>query len=306
MKKTGLLFLTFLLCCSSHHEGEPFAENFFELGISLASLNDRAINEASGIAVSRKHPAMLWVNNDSGDKARLFLIDSLAHTRMVVYLSGATNRDWEDLAIGPGPDSAQHYIYVGDIGDNLAVHRVKKIYRFPEPEFTEGRLAITQFDSIRFIYPDGSRDAETLMVDPLTRDIYILSKREKNLRLYRLSYPQSVTEIITAELLTNELTFNNLGEPRGYHPKYYNQVVGGDISPDGKEILIKDYSSVYYWKRVAGHTIAETLLTKPYLLPYNPEVRGEAIAFAADGRGYYTLSEEAEGKIPQLFFYPRK
>ncbi|MCS6973305.1 MAG: hypothetical protein NZM13_02355 [Cyclobacteriaceae bacterium] len=249
---------------------------------------------------------MIWTHNDSGDKARLFLLDTAAQTRMVVYLRGAYNRDWEDMAIGPGPDSTRQYVYVGEIGDNLAVYRTKVIYRFPEPDFTEGQVTIAQFDSIRFVYPDGRRDAETLMVDPLTRDIYILSKREKNLHLYRLAYPQSVTDVITAELLSDNLTFNGLGEAKGYDLRYYNQVTGGDISADGREILIKDYSSVYYWIRKPNQTVEEVLTKKPYLLPYKPEPRGEAIAFAADGSGYFTLSEAVDGTMPYLFFYKRK
>ena len=29
-----------------------------------------------------------------------------------------SNVDWEDIAAGPGPEPGQHYLYVGDIGDN--------------------------------------------------------------------------------------------------------------------------------------------------------------------------------------------
>lgn len=305
MRRTFLFFLV-VLSCSSRNGEEPVTETFFEQAKVLAPIQDKSINEASGIGASRKHLGMIWTHNDSGDGPRLFLIDTLGQTRMVVHLQGARNRDWEDMALGPGPDSTEYYIYVGEIGDNLAVNRVKTIYRFPEPAFSEGEVTLTQFDSIRFVYPDGSRDAETLMVDPLTRDIYILSKREKSLHLYRLPYPQSITEIITAELASDKITFNKFGQPRGYNPRYYNQVVGGDISSDGSEILIKDYSSVYYWKRNNSQPLVEVLLSKPYLLPYIPEQRGEAIAFAADDSGYYTLSEEADGKVPQLIFYRRK
>jgi hypothetical protein len=41
-----------------------------------------------------------------------------------------------------------------------------------------------------FQYPDGSRDAETLLLDPLTKDIYVISKREfEDIRVYRAPYP---------------------------------------------------------------------------------------------------------------------
>ena len=39
-------------------------------------------------------------------------------------------------------------------------------------------MEIGPADSINLVYPDGSKDAETLMVDPLNGDIYIITKRE--------------------------------------------------------------------------------------------------------------------------------
>jgi hypothetical protein len=40
-------------------------------------------------------------------------------------------------------------------------------------------------------------------------------------------------------------------------------------------------------------------------LPYSPEPQGEAIAFDAQGGGYYTISEE-RGKSPQQLFYYKR
>jgi hypothetical protein len=307
MKFSGFIFLltAFLSACNSHSL-TPVNENLFESGISLGQLADRTINEASGIAASRVNQGMLWTHNDSGDKARIFLIDSLGRTMMEVKLPGIRNRDWEDMAAGPGPDSTKSYVYIAEIGDNDARYEVKYIYRFEEPFFRGADTTILQVDSIRFVYPDGNRDAETVMVDPLTRDLFILSKREKKVNLYRLPFPQPVAEVATAELAVAGLDFHRLGEEKGYHPRYFNQVVGGDISPDGSEVLVKDYSSVYYWKRRQGESINELLQRTPEILPYAPEARGEGIAFSLNGWGYYTISEEVDGHIPHLVFYRRK
>ncbi|GIV37681.1 MAG: hypothetical protein KatS3mg032_2060 [Cyclobacteriaceae bacterium] len=306
MFRLYIVAFVWLFACSARPKSEEISGNLFEAGKRLAQLADRSITEASGIVASRKHAGMLWVHNDSGDSARLFLVDTLGRTRMVVWLKGARNRDWEDIAAGPGPVAGKSYLYVADIGDNHARHHEKVIYRFEEPDFEEGEITLTQFDSIRLVYPDGPRDAETLLTDPDTRDLFILTKRERKLHLYRLAWPYGTGTIHTAVLEADDITFNLLGEPRGYHPLYYNQVTGGDISPDGSEILIKDYSTVYYWKRRPRQSLAEVLRTRPFLLPYRPEARGEAIAFSADGKGYYTLSEEADGIVPYLIFYARK
>jgi hypothetical protein len=306
MKFPVLILPAFLLWSCDSRVPTQVNEKLFDPGISLGQLADRSINEASGIAVSYRNRSMLWTHNDSGDKARIFLIDSLGRTMMRVNLPGIKNRDWEDITTGPGPDSTKSYVYIGEIGDNDARYEFKYIYRIEEPVFKGADTVIQAVDSITFVYPDGNRDAETLLVDPLTKDLFIISKREKKVNLYRLPFPQSTTEVITAELAVAGLDFNRLGEEKGYHPRYFNQVVAGDISPDGSKILIKDYSSVYYWKRKPNETISEALKRTPEVLPYAPEARGEGITFSLDGWGYYTLSEEVDGHIPHLVFYRRK
>jgi hypothetical protein len=294
----------FLLYGCKQQQTTGYAD-IFESGVPIGHALESYIHEASGMAASRKHRGMFWVHNDSGDQPRVFLIDSLGKTQMIVYLPGARNRDWEDMAAGPGPDASKTFIYIADIGDNLGIYQVKTIYRFPEPELLHASVSIHNFDSIRFVYPDGARDAETLLIDPSTRDLFILSKREKKLHLYRLPFPQSTTEIQTADLVASDLTFNLLGEPKGYDKRYYNQITGGDISADGTEILIRYYSSIYYWKRRPDEKMGNVLRRKPLLLTYQPEPRGEAIAFSVSGDGYYTLSEQVGSNPSRLMYYRR-
>ena len=110
---------------------------------------------------------MLWTHNDSGNDAEVYLIDMEAKIRQTFILAGVDNRDWEDISIGPGPDSSKQYLYVADIGDNLAVHDKKYIYRFEEPVFTDSgtagevKLTITNFDTIVFSLSDEKRDTES-------------------------------------------------------------------------------------------------------------------------------------------------
>jgi len=275
--------------CTTRPEEAPF-EGPRPVGV----LDNPDINEASGLAPSLNNPGYLWTHNDSGDRPRLFLIDSLGQHAGTLYLGGAMNRDWEDVAIGPGPVKGRNYLYIGEIGDNKAQYNIKSIYRFEEPNYQNRKFplrdTIKTFETIRFTYPDGRRDAETLMLDPLTRDLYIVSKRESRVKLYRLPYPQSSLEILKAELIT-ELPFSF--------------VVGGDISIDGTEILLKTYTEVFYWKKKPEDPIAEVLLRLPISLPYITEPQGEAICWNTNKSGYYTLSEESDGVRPVLYFYPR-
>ncbi|MBC8111378.1 MAG: hypothetical protein H7Y04_09995, partial [Verrucomicrobia bacterium] len=71
-------------------------------------------------------------------------------------------------------------------------------------------------------------------------------------------------------------------------------------------ILLKDYGTIYYWKKSGNESFAETLQKKPQMLPYRPEPQGEAICWAADGSGYFTISEKARNIEPVVYFYRRK
>jgi hypothetical protein len=258
-------------------------------------LQFREIDEASGIAASRKDIGILWTHNDSGDSARIFAINTHGKHLGIYHIEGITNRDWEDIEVGPGPVSGKEYIYIAEIGDNFAQYNTKYIYRVPEPDVDTNQSAVyatlKNCDIIKFKYPDGPRDAETLIVDPLTKDIYVVSKREKKVNVYLLKYPQSLKDTITIKYM---LTLP------------FTMVVAGDISFNGKEILLKTYSSVYYWKRSKGQSVAEALTNKYYTLPYIREPQGEAIGWSYNADGYYTTSEEGDSHVrAHLYFYPR-
>ncbi|HEY3429911.1 MAG TPA: hypothetical protein VGK39_04480, partial [Cyclobacteriaceae bacterium] len=167
--------------CQSQQEKLAINETLFEAGVSKGVLSTKVMSEASGLTESTNNPNFLWTHNDSGDKARIFLIDTMARLKATVWFADVDQRDWEDMASGPGPKDGKNYIYVGDIGDNNAKHKYKLIYRIEEPviDLTHSDTTLNSIDRIKFELPDGSRDSESIMVDPLTRDIYIISKREE-------------------------------------------------------------------------------------------------------------------------------
>ncbi|NOZ61389.1 MAG: T9SS type A sorting domain-containing protein [Calditrichaeota bacterium] len=252
------------------------------------------IDEASGIAASQLNSEILWTHNDSGDSARIFAMNIHGQHRGVVTLADAENRDWEDIAVGPGPAPGVSYIYVADIGDNYARYPTKYIYRFPEPKFPAGSgvhdTTITNFARIAFQLQDGARDTETLLSDPFSGDLYIVSKRETNVRVYRLPFPQDTTNMMVAHYVaTLPITY----------------LVGGDISHSGEEILLKTYTNVFFWQRDKNKPLWESLAAAPDTLPYTPEPQGEAICWAKNDSGYFTVSEEMANIPANLFFYQR-
>lgn len=261
-----------------------------------------SINEASGLVASRRNREVLWTHNDSGDGSHLYALDTRGRDLGVYTLAGIKPRDWEDIAIGPGPQPGQDYIYVADIGDNRARNDLKYIYRVLEPTVNTAKSRVEKTlqgtKRITFYYPQGNVDAETLLSDPLNGDLYVIAKRSTTVMVYRAPFPQSTSRVIMLEPVTT-LTFNTvlgLGQSG-------QGAVGGDIALSGLEILVKTYGEVLYWSRDSGEE--PLFAAAPLQVHYLLEPQGEAIAWAIDGNGYYTVSEERQGIPARLYFYPR-
>jgi len=268
--------------------------DLFSARQSLGEIDIEDLDEASGLAHSRSNPLYLWSHNDSGGDPQLFLMTESGTESGRFVLDGAENLDWEDVAIGTGPTVGVNYLYVGDIGDNRAVRPSRTIYRVEEPDLNVSNIPATStlpgVETIDYVYENGPRDAEALMVDPSTNDIFIVSKREASVILYVLPFPQNTAEMDTAERVT-VLPFT--------------QITAGDISSDGNQVLIKNYLNIYHWSKTGTESIRELLTTTPSRLNYTVEPQGEAIAWHVSGNRFYTLSESANNQPVVLYNYTR-
>ncbi|MDA3844471.1 MAG: hypothetical protein PF588_08905 [Candidatus Kapabacteria bacterium] len=299
--KSIFLLIVFLSVTSISTASPKFAD-----AKNMGEVDEKILDEVSGLAASMDNPGVLWTHNDNGSDRRIYAINTSCRILAEYKLKIDDSKDWEDIAVGPGPEEGRSYIYVGDIGDNNGTYNKRSIYRFEEPEvdpdqkYAEFEIKEKHIDIIKFKYPDGSRDAEAMMLDPLTKDLYVISKREDNVGVYLIKYPQSTEETITMEHVAT-LPYGNEGFSG-------SGVTAGDISHDGREIIIKQYFQVYYYYRAEGETVASALSKDFAILPYLPEPQGEAICWAYDGSGYYTLSERGSSilqRTPVLYFYQR-
>jgi len=281
----------------------------FGPGVSRGVLEVEGLDEASGLANSRSNPEFLWSHNDSGGDPTLYLLTTAGADSGRYQLDGTQNIDWEDMAIGAGPIDGVNYLYAADIGDNRATRESLSIYRTPEPNVSFRFRTVTigsqqrqvqidlpadttlgNIEVINYRYEDGARDAEALMVDPTTKDIFIITKREPSVILYKLPFPQNTIETDTAiRVAVIPYTF----------------ITAGDISLDGSEVLIKNYQNVYYWQKSGNETIEELLATPAIRLDYIQEPQGEAIAWKANGTGYFTLSEIGNASEVEVLEYNR-
>jgi hypothetical protein len=258
----------------------------FAAGVNADNIQNTGLTEISGCAASRINSNVFWMHNDSGDSARIYAVGSNGASRGTYTLSGASASDYEDIAVGPGPVSGRSYIYVGDIGDNGATRNTKQVYRMAEPTLGTGSQGGTlATEKFTFLYPDGPRDAETLLVDPLNADVYIVSKRESSNRVYRFKAP-----------LENGKTYTGVEVAR----INISGLDGGDISADGRRILIRNGSQVYLWLRAAGESVGTALARTPIKVPTASEPQGEAVCWDKNGIDYYTISE---GRNQPLYYF---
>lgn len=161
------------------------------------------------------------------------------------------------------------------------------------------------YERIRCIFPAGNypthRDTETILADPDTGDIYFLTKRNTQIGAYKLAHATSYSGIQTLTYLGTiyQLPFSSQAEG----PTDGGRVVGGDITPDGTEIILKNYSDVYIFPRDKGtQSIYQALSATPTLIPAyvgggqpsshpNNEPQGESVLYDWDGANFYTASE---------------
>jgi hypothetical protein len=298
MKKSIFICLLAFFACKKNPTPSTISDNF-STPIDIGLLENTEINEASGLIASVQNDGLLWTHNDSGDSNRIFLIDRNGQGNREFYLEGATNRDWEAISIATFTEGS--FLYIADIGDNTAQYSECTIYKVQEPVVssnTPKSNILKNVQKITFKYPDGARDAECLMIDQSTKDIYILSKRDNKQRLYRLPYPQSFNQTITAEFVQS-VSFSTV-----FSSAFY--ITDGSVSSDNQEIIIKNYFQVFHWRRQSNESIPDALKRPASLLPYKTEPQGEGLCFSKDLTSFYTISEESDSKIPVHLYQSKR
>ncbi len=273
--------------------------------VTLGKVDSPLITEASGLAASRCNDGILYTHNDSGDSARVFAIDHHAHLVAILELSNISVIDCEDIAIGPSSESGGNYIYLGDIGDNDRKRKTIVVYRFAEPtlEIDEVRnsengakdeqrvVMVEEIESFVMRYEDGPHNAEALMIDPLTGDLFIATKQVGSTAIY---VARSETLKPDTTITLHAVATVQLG---GVH-----SVTAGDISPDGTSIILRSYWAAIGWTRTESSIGKITFEQQRYSVATASEQQGEAICFDHDNGGYYTLSE---GVNQSLYYFER-
>ncbi|XP_060592094.1 uncharacterized protein LOC132746836 isoform X2 [Ruditapes philippinarum] len=263
----------------------------FSQMINQGRIDSSELDEASGLAASRLHPGILYSHNDNGDSPRLFAINaSTARVVATLNISPAYNNDWEDIAVGPcAKGDKRTCIYILDDGNyHHGVHK-RTIYRVVEPDALVNQT-VAPDSTYKYNWTEVA--ADTIMVDN-NADIYVISTKVgghgKIAKLPAQAWGQKNRVYIDSG--------SYLSVPSSHH----HDPAGGDISPDGTEVLVKTKDHIYYWKLADGDIVAA--LTQPGIkVPYHKERAGEAVCWSLDGSAYYTLGE---GHHQMLHMYKR-
>lgn len=217
------------------------------------------VAEASGVAVSRRTPGIIWSHNDSGPPV-LFAFDAKGAARGRVVVSGADVADWEDLAAGPCAQGT--CLYIADIGDNNRGRRQLTIYRVPEPRPEDKTTAPAE--PITLTYPDGPHDAEALFVAD-AQQLFIVSKENADTTaLYRALLGGNGARLeLVAKLPVARIT-------------------GGAASPDGHWVALRTNEELLLY-RMADLTGGKRTEPRRFELVSVGEPQGEGVAIGADG-----------------------
>ncbi len=264
------------------------------------------LDENSGMVVGINNPNIIWAIND-GSANEIYGFDKFGKSKSIINFKKnllQDNSDVEDIGIITLNNTV--YLILSDIGDNDGNRSSCFLYFVPEPKSntlsSELEIKSNEILIIEFEYEDGPRDAECFFVDPDGNNLLVVTKREKNARLYNIPMNFNGQKMIAEYML--EFPFGNNSD------EGFTGVTAGDISKDGNKILIKDYNNLWYFERLDKEHLSHTFSRAPnridaYNYSLNDEPQGEAVCWDNDNRGFFTASEEKviTGFDASLFFF---
>jgi hypothetical protein len=260
----------------------------------LGTVRHAKAKEISGVVASSTNRWVLWTVNDGGSAAEIHAIWRGGAPIGSFRPQNVTNIDWEDLSRGPGP-GGRSYLYIGDIGDNPRTRANLIVYRIPEPTVVGGSIGgLGATERFNLVYPDGRRDAETLIVDPVRGDIIVITKHHQS----------GISEIFVADgPYTNgvTITLRKVGELdlNAWPAVAPLRATSGDVTADGSLVAIRTYGGAVLFDRDTTKALWTAFDTGGCVVATNPEGQGESIAFNPDGLGFTTISEGQSPKVNQ-------
>ena len=259
----------------------------------IAHLASADVTESSGVVASGSNSGIFWTHNDSGGSPALYAFDATGRSYGRWTVPGARNIDWEDIAIAPSAQPGLSDLYVGDIGDNGVKRPEIIVYRLPEPLVGSAAACADGCSTapaavIRLRYPDGPHNAETLLVHPVTRDLYVITKSsadEPETFVFVARKPEPGPKVATL----TRVAILDLTDP--LLRAFAGGLTGGAISPDGSGIALIDYLSIHQASVPVGDAFDSIWAAKFASRPIGIAAQFEGIGYRPDGKTLVLTSE---------------
>lgn len=174
---------------------------------------DPAIVESSGLVV---RDGLFLTTNDSGDGGRVFVVDGSGKT------VGTTSWEQEPQDVEALAPAEKGYVWVADIGDNSAGRDTITVLHVPYGRTVQE----VEPASYTLVYPDHAHDAEALLANPRTGQLFVVSKNIFGGTVY--AAPRQLSESEPNEL-------------REVADEVKSVVTDGSFFPDGKHYVLRDY-----------------------------------------------------------------
>src|SRR4030095_13169346 len=240
--------------------------------------------EASGLALSRRDPNVLWSLNDSGAPSVVALSPS-GELLSRVRVAGANVNDWEDVSVAPcGNESC---VYIAETGNGGGTQRNDVVvYRVREP--LPGDKETAPADMFDVAYPDGE-DHESDAMFVLNGQLFLLTKGHPAVLF---AFPRNLTAG-TMQTLERIGEIPTVGFPPGTIPRRY-RVSDAEASPNGQWVAIRTNDALLIYRSAdllarRMHTLWRTDLR------FLSEPRGEGVAISDNGDVYLASERVSEG-----------
>lgn len=252
-------------------------------------LENKKINESSGMAASNRHPGTFWTHNDSGDTPRIFAFDETGKHRGTSHIKGAENVDWEDM--GAFLWDGQPFVFIADTGDNGRQRKRYTIYTALEPDDPKDDTQV--FHRLEFQYADGSsRDCEAVAYDARENQFLLVEKRKhrdawRNSPAWTLKWDPKKTKQEAVAQPAGAISFPI--------------VTGLDLTPSGDQaVIITYFGSGALIKREAGESWQEAIQKPLQTFAMPPRKQGEAVCFGHDAKALFLTSEKVPSPLYRL------
>ena len=257
----------------------------------VGRLQAPGLGELSGLAASRRNPGLLWAHNDSGDGPLLYCLTPSGAACGLWEVEGAEAVDWEDIAAAPSERGAES-LYIADIGDNDRSRETITIYRVPEPKVAPAQEGTARSPSgtldaeaFTLTYPDDAHDAEAMIVNRETGDLYVITKEySSRSHVFVARAPlrdRQQLEPVAAMRIVGVLAART----------------GASLSPDGERIVFSTYDKGYELRLPEGRPFDSIWNQQPVPVELGSHEQGEAVTYSITGDAIVSASEGAGSPI---------